>query len=137
MYATLADMLARFDEADLVQLTDQAGAGVIDEARVNTALTSASTLIDGYVAMKYRTSSVPIPSLLVDVACDIARHRLFRDTPPDAVVAARKAAIDTLDKIQKGTIKLDAGEETLVARPGAIRVDRRDRLFGRDSMGGF
>lgn len=138
MYATLADMLARYDEADLVQLTDQAGSGTIDEARVATALQDATDEIDGYVAAKYRTGTPPVPARLVKIACIIARHALFRDTAPDAVVKARDAAIAELRDIARGIIKLDDGSgEQLQTRPGAIVVDRRERIFGRDDMGGY
>jgi len=137
MYATLADMLARYDEADLVQLTDQAGTGTIDAVRVDTALKSASTRIDGYVATKYRTAGVAVHPLLVDLACTLARYQLFRDAPPESVVADRKDAIATLEKIASGAVKLDDGASEPPIRDGAIVVSRPDRIFGRDSMSGY
>ncbi len=135
-YATIADMLARWNEGDLIQLAeadDLDGAG----ARITTALTAASNTIDGYVAVKYRTGSAPVPPLLADIACDLARFRMFRDNPTEAAEKARDAAMAQLRDIAKGTIKLDDGEQPLAARPGAILVERPERLFGRDSMRGF
>lgn len=135
-YATIADMLARWSEMDLVQLAeadDLAGA----TPRITTQLTSAGHIIDGYVAVKYRTGAAPIPPLLTDIACDIARFRLFRDHPTDAAEKAHHAAMAQLAHIAKGTIKLDDGAEPLAERPGAILVERPERLFGRGSMGGF
>ncbi len=137
MYATLADLRSRYDEADLVQLTDQANLGVVDETRVASALKAAGVIIDGYVAVKYRTGAAPVPPLLTDLAMTLAWHRLHRNDVPETVETARKDAISSLEKISKGTIKLDAGEETLEARPGAVVVSRPTRIFGRDQMDGF
>lgn len=48
----------------------------------------------------------------------------------DAIIAATASA--------RGVIKLDDGSgEQLQTRPGAIVVDRRERIFGRDDMAGF
>lgn len=135
MYATLADMLARFDEAELVQLTDEANTGAIDQARVAVALADAATRIDGYVAVKYRAGA-PVP-LLTTIACALARHALYRKAPPEVVVDAQKEALATLRDIAKGVIKLDAGEEALPARDGAILVERPDRVFGRERLSGY
>lgn len=135
MYATLADLLACHDERDLIQLTDQSGAGVIDQARVDNAIRAASVIIDGHVAVKYRLGQ-PAP-LLTEIAVALAYHRLCGDTPPDAVVDAKKDAMAMLAKIAAGTIKLDQGEEQLPARPGAIVIAPRERHFSRDQMDGF
>lgn len=139
MYATVADMLARFESGELVQLTDIGDeiTGEIDEARVETALRGASTIIDGYVAAKYRTGQTPTPPLLTELACVLARHRLYRTAPPESVVKAQELALAQLKDISKGTIKLDAGEETIPERAGEYLVDRPERVFGRGSMGGF
>jgi phage gp36-like protein len=139
MYVTLDDLLARFPEADLVQLTDDEGAGAIDVSRIDRAIASAGTIIDGYVAAKYRTGQLPTPPLLTELAGDIVLFRLHerRDTPPERVSNAHDRALAMLAQIAKGTIKLDVGEETLAPRPGAVLVSRPTRLFGRDDMQGF
>lgn len=141
MYATLDDLLAECPEDVLVQLTDDEGAGAIDASRVTAALRSAAVVIDGYVAFKYRTDTegAPIPPLLVELARDIALYKLHlrRGQPPERIETAYKAATATLGQIAKGAIKLDAGEETLAPRPGAVLVSNPTRLFGRDDMSGF
>lgn len=138
-YATLDDLLARQAESELVQLSDDEGTGVLSVDRVEAALSSAAIVIDGHVAAKYRTSDIPPPPLLVELACDLAMHKLYarRAAPPDRITQARDAAMKMLVGIAKGTIKLDQGEAVLGARPGAILVARHERLFGRDDMVGF
>ncbi|RYY25237.1 MAG: DUF1320 domain-containing protein [Sphingomonadales bacterium] len=138
MYATLADMLARFSEDELVQLAQ--ADDVVDTRlaeRVATAIARVKPLIDGHVAAKYQIAGQPVPPLLTEISCDLARFALYRDTPPDAVKDARDQALKNLKDIAKGVIKLDQGEESLPAREGAVLVSRPPRVFGREAMEGF
>lgn len=139
-YATIADMQARFAQAELVQLTDDERTGAIVTTRVQTALDQADSVIDGYVAAYYRRADAasPIPPLLTDIACDIARYRLFRHgSPTEHVKNVHDERMRQLRDIASGKLKLDLGEETLQPRDGQILVDSADRHFTRDSMKGF
>jgi phage gp36-like protein len=135
IYATLADMQATFEERDLVQLSDWAGAGTIDQARIERALKKAGNKIDGYVAAKYGDrTALPVPPLLTELACDIAFYELHRSTPPDGVKDKHKAAIETLRDIAAGKVKIDEGVvDAQPARPGAIHFAGRKR-FSRDEL---
>jgi phage gp36-like protein len=136
-YATLADLLDRFPEAELIQLTDDAGAGSVDQARIDRALTAASATIDGYLAAQYQLPLARVPDNVIDICCDIARFKLWRTTPPENVEKANAAALKTLEQISKGVIKIDAGMREQPARDGAIVVEGGERIFGRDSMKGY
>lgn len=138
LFADLAAMQARFEERDLVQLTDEAGAGEIDAATVNSRLVSADALITSYVAARHK--DVPALAghpLLTDIACDYAFSLLWRSDMPDWVKDRRKLAIETLKNISSGAVKLDQGEETAPPRPGQIHVSGPERRFGRDSLDGY
>lgn len=138
IFATIDDMQdGRFPIRDLIELTDDAGAGTIDLVSLNRALDLADNEINGYVAAKYRRvdAGTPVPPLLIDIACDIARYRLFRHgSPTEQVKAHYERAVAQLKDIARGTIKLDLGEETLTERDGQILVESSERLFTRDSM---
>lgn len=138
MYATAQDMIDRFDEDELVQLTDAAGTGDIDQARLGRAIAEVEPVITGYVAKIYRDAGTdPVSSLLTGIACDLARHRLYRDAAPDAVKEAYDRALAMLKDIARGVIKLDDGEALREARPGAIVTNGREKIFSRSSMEGF
>lgn len=138
LFANLAAMQARFEERDLVQLTDEAGTGEIDQPRVDRALSSADTLITSYIAARHRdTAALAGHELLADIACDYAFSLLWRSELPDWVLLRRKDAIARLEAIAKGTIKLDAGEETAAPRPGQILTSGPERRLSRDSLDGF
>lgn len=136
-YATLDDMLARFQESELVQLTDEAGAGTIDQDKVDQAIVAASGTIDAYLAGAYKLPLATVHPTLVDLACDMARFRLCRGNPTEGVERAHTAAMKTLREIAAGTIKIDSGVEEHVERPGAVLIEGADRIFSRDRMKGF
>lgn len=142
-YAALSDLLERFEERELIQVTDDAGTGAIDEVRIDRALTAATGTIDGYLAVQYQLPLSRVPGNIVDICCDIARFKLWRTTPPESVEKANTAALKALEQISRGTIKIDAGMREQPARDGAILTTIDDasgdsgRIFGRDRLKGF
>lgn len=116
-YATVADMLARFSEAELAQLTDPDGAAV-DAARIETKLDDAQATIDGWIGQVYRLPllgcakplTVPggepervAPPQLVRIACDLARFWLRDAVQEDSDVYRRyQAAMAELKAIAEG-----------------------------------
>lgn len=138
VFADLAAMQARFEERDLLQLTDHDGSGTIDAARIDAVLTSADTLITSYVAARHAdVAALAGHRLLTDIACDYAFWLLWRSNVPEWVSDRRKAAIKQLESIAAGTIKLDLGEEQAAPRPGQILVTSDPQRFGRDKLSGF
>lgn len=123
-YATVADLVARFGELELVQLTDMENIppSVIDVARVDTKIGDACAFIDGYVGQVYRLPlagcakpvTVPgaqpdtvAPPVLVRIACDLARYYLHDDLAPENEVYRRyKAAVRELEAIAAGGAQL-------------------------------
>lgn len=124
IYATVADMIARFGELEIIQLTDldNIPPSVIDETRVETKIDDACAFIDGYVGLVYRLPLVgcakPVtvagatpeyvsPPVLVRIACDLARYYLHDDLAPENEVYRRyKAAVKELEAISKGESQL-------------------------------
>lgn len=138
-YATLQNLIRRFTEARLVQLTDRFDppAGVIDPTIVDEALEHARQLIDGYLADCYRLPLDPVPGLLEGLACDIAFFRLFLD-PTDEARKRYEEALKVLKDIQAGRIRLPVeGGAQAPAAPGQISVTSSPRLFGRERTRGF
>jgi phage gp36-like protein len=144
-YATVQDMIDRFGEQEMIQLTDDDNAAV-QAAPVERALEDAQGLVDGYVGRIYRLPltgcTKPVPTeeeplatelvahpLLVRLTCDIARYYLYDNLAPEHEVAGRyKAAEKTLQAIGDGKAGLSCpwgGEPgTLVAgdAPGTGEV---------------
>ncbi len=138
-YATLQDLITRFSERRLIQLTDrfQPPAQVIDETVTAEALKHAGDLIDGYVRAAYALPLSPVPPILNGLACDIAYFRLFQE-PTDEARKRYDDAQRTLRDISAGKIKLpvEGGAEP-ASRSDVIVRQGNPRLFSRPSMGGF
>lgn len=140
MYATQQDLIDRFGQEELVELTDRADppAGVVDSTVVTRALDDTAALIDGYVGVRYELPIAAVPALLTNLAADIARYKLYDEAPPEAVEKRHDDAIKTLRDIAAGKAKLDvAGAEPAGSTSGAPQFEAPDRLFDRDTMKGF
>ena len=105
-YATQDDMVARFSETELVQLTDDAGTGEIGP-RLAVALADADQVINGYAAGTYDVPLVPVPDLVTRWACDIARYFIHRDGVTELVEKNYKAALAGLKDVAKGDLILE------------------------------
>ncbi|PKG72986.1 DUF1320 domain-containing protein, partial [Shewanella sp. GutCb] len=74
VYASSAQMVARFGEDELVSLTDRDGtAGAIVARVLDVALNDATALINGYLAGRYTLPLPTPPAMLERLCCDIAR----------------------------------------------------------------
>jgi phage gp36-like protein len=135
-YATVCDLISRFGERELIQLTDRQEPPVdqVDETVAQPALDTASSIIDGYVGAKYALPLNAYPALLTDIACDIARFRLFSDQAPEAVIKRNDQAVSMLRAISKGEIKIDVGSIEPPPRPDVIEVSGPRRRFTSETL---
>lgn len=107
-YATQADMLARFGEDELIQLTDRADPpiGAIDAAVLAARLADADALIDGYLAGRYSLPLASTPAILTQYACDVARYLLYGNKMPEDVRDRYEDALRFLGRVADGRIGL-------------------------------
>lgn len=110
-YAVLSDLVARYGEAELIQLTDRMGDGAIDAAVVSQALADAGAVIDGYLAGRYTLPLASVPPILVGYCCDLARSRLYTDTPPENITKRADDAVKFLSLLGQGRINLGSAPE--------------------------
>lgn len=128
-YASTADLIRRFGEAEIIQLSDHDMTGEVNEAVVAAALADTDELINGYVGGRYAVPLAPVPPLVVMLACDLARYRLTRDAPTATVEAGHTHAMALLEDISRGKAILQAAG---VASPDAPAASDSDspRLVG-------
>jgi len=139
-YIVEADLLNRISEDQLIQLSDDAGAGSTDSAVITRAITEADAEINGYVATKH---SVPLASptdLIKKLSTDITIHNLFgrRQREPEDVRQRYDDAVKVLKSIAKGIVTLGVDP----APPESSRATRGEtfgpaRIFDRDKLGSF
>lgn len=121
-YATQAQMIVRFGEQELIQLTDRAQphTNVIDTAVLAAAITRADDLVDSYLRTRYTVPLLSVPPTIANAAENIARRYLYDDGAPEGVLTLYGEALAYLAALQKGQAKLDdtatapsAGEGTV------------------------
>ena len=135
-YATQANLVDRFGETELVQLTDRATppAGTIDATVVTRALTDADNKINSYLAARYTLPFASVPEILLQLACDIARYYLYEDRVTEIVQKRYDNAIAQLRDISAGKASLGLDAEGDVAAPaagGGPVASGGDRVFTR------
>lgn len=138
-YASRQDMSDRYGEEELIQLTNRANtAGPVDETVLARALADADAEIDTYLLGKFPLPLDPVPRVLVRVACDIARFRLFDDKATEEVRARYQDAISLLGKIASGTVALTAPAETVSpVQPRVVDGGVSPAVFSRNTLKGY
>lgn len=141
-YASQQDLIDRFGETELQQLTDKVNrpATTIDETTVSKCLADAEDLVDSYVGKLYSLPIASPPPILTRITCEIARFYLHgrRVDKDDPVSRAHDAAIAWLKDLSKGMVQLEAdGIAASQAGDSEVRTEAPDRVFTRDSMKGF
>lgn len=123
-YATVDDMIRRFGEREMIELTDRINLRPegLGKDIIVQAIADADAAIDGYVGKVYRLplrgcakppakpgaapQYVPPPQL-TRLSCDLARYYLYDDLAPEAEVYRRyKNALKELDAIAAGEAQL-------------------------------
>ncbi|ANQ83703.1 hypothetical protein dqs_0627 [Azoarcus olearius] len=132
-YATQAEMVSRFGERELVELTDRFDAplGLIDAGVLGKALADADVEIDGYIGARYTLPLATVPDRLVQLACDIARYHLYTNAVPELVAERYKAAIAFLRLVAAGGATLGLPETSGSAGMGLAEISTGRRLFAR------
>lgn len=139
-YASKQNMIDRFGQAELVQLTDRAipATGLIDDTVVNKALADADAEINGYLIGQYQLPLASVPANLELLACDIARFRLFDDRATEQVRQRYDDAVKYLTRVGKGELSLVLDQANNVAPPaGGPKFDGPDRTFSRDKLSDY
>jgi phage gp36-like protein len=142
-YATPDDMIARFPNRDLVQLTNEdPNLTEVDRIVTQRALDDASAEIDGYIESRFALPLADPPAVLARLTCDIAMYRLQALRPLHDLEDARKRyedAVAMLTRVARGEVTLgiapDSAEPPLA---GAVEtVEGPQRVFTRDKLKGL
>ncbi|NOR70973.1 MAG: DUF1320 domain-containing protein [Methylomarinum sp.] len=134
-YCTRQDMIGRFSEEELIQLTDNDNLDVIDDSVLNLAIDDAGAEIDGYLA-KYDLPLTTVPAVLVRLCADIARYFLYDDAAPERVKDRYDAAIKFLLNVSKGTISLGPDESgDIPVTNDSAEMTSGGRVFTRSDNG--
>ena len=117
-YATQTDLVDRFGETELAQRTNRVDGLTINTVVLARALADADAEIDSYLAIRYALPLGSTPVVLVRMAADLARYRLYDDGVPDTVRQRYEDAVALLKRMASGEVKV-AGSAALVVSSGS------------------
>lgn len=137
-YSTLADLLLAIPEATLIQLTDDAAAGEVNENAVSEAIATADSEIDGWCQSRYEVSFTDPPALIKKLSVDLAIYNLYSrwsEVIPETRTDRYKNAQRILEKIATGAITL--GSAAAAGETSGAEFMADDRLFTRTKLKGM
>jgi phage gp36-like protein len=139
-YASPQDMINRFPNRDLVQLTNEdPAATTVNTTVLQQALTDASAEIDGYIEGRFALPLSDAPAVLNRLASDIAMYRLQALRPLHDLADARRRyddAIAVLMKVATGELTLGLSVDGQEPPPAAEAeaVEGPGRIFNRGTL---
>ena len=146
-YINKADILTRIELAKLIQLTDDARLGVVNDDAVNSIIAGAEGTFDSYARLRY---SLPVTATqkVKETCLDLVEYPLVRRraTTKDGILDVKKqahdAAIKFCEALSSGKAALDvpAKEETKENPASGDRVlsgPSKEATFSDDKLRGF
>lgn len=126
MYCTQSAFAARFGSDEFEQLLPEDG-----DRTYAVAASDADGIVDGYLAARYAVPLSSVPSIIVGIAADLTRHRLYDEAPPKEVEARRKLALELLEQLRDGKLLLP-GLTVASASSQSVAVSSRTAVFTED-----
>ncbi len=105
-YCTIADLIARYGNEEILAIADRDEDGTPDELVIAAACDDAAAEIDARLAGRYRVPFERPAAVIRMLACDLARFRLLAGRPHEQAIERQKAAIALLDAMASGAISL-------------------------------
>ncbi len=143
-YATAQDVINRYPNRDLVQLTNEdPTATTVNDAPIAQALADASAEIDGYIEGRFTLPLTDPPAVLNRLTTDSAMYRMQSLRPLHDLEDARKRyedAIAMLTKVAAGelTLGLSADNQEPPTATGSVETVRAPgRVFNRGNLKGY
>jgi len=136
-YASLPLLQERFGLDELIQRSDKylPYTGAVVTSVIDRAVADADAEIDGFVGSRYTLPlPEPVPPVLVPIACDIARYRLYDDAVPVIVRQRYEDAIARLRDIAAGRLSLGIDPAPAASSQGSVAVRAPARIFGADQL---
>ncbi len=142
-YATIDDLVEAFGESEVTRLTAPEGnlEAPVEDAKVTRALTSATDLIDSYLARRYAVPlAAPYPPAITRACGVLARFQLAHGEqrePTEQMRLDRKETIAWLEALAEGRALLTGAQPVAGSSGAGARVSDRPRAFSTDALRGW
>lgn len=130
-YCIKTDILEQLDEDILIQLTDDADAGSVDETVVTRAIADADAEIDSYCGAHYEVPFSVVPTMVRKLSVDISIYNLYarRKRAPEDRENRYKDAIRFLRDVSTGKVSLGSTEPDDSDGGPEATTKKSDRAF--------
>lgn len=140
MYCTQAQMVERFGEQLVTQLTDRENLGAVNGPVLEAAMADAAAEIDMYLAGRYVLPLSSVPLTLTRLACILTRDVLATGSDVSDERWSKQAddARKLLREIAGGKVSL--GVDALAQSPSGgdgAQMESGGRIWGRDDSKGY
>ena len=142
-YVDIDGLEAVIPESVLIQLTDDAGSGVLDAAVVQSAIDDAAEEINGWIGRRFKLPLSTAPSILAKFNADIAVYNLYGRRSGDVPEKWRnryKDAVKFLEAVSDGrvTLGVQPGPDAPTAGSSAgIKTSARTKIFSETELDKF
>lgn len=147
---TTADLKRKFTEQELIELTDDANTGSVDEAVIALAIASGEEEFNLYASRYYAIPVTPLPAAVKEKVIDLCayqlmtrRPRLLHDEAADGPfwIRLRKELLRWLEALasEKRTALIPGADENAapVATGGRARVVTDTPVFTQENLKAF
>ncbi len=141
MYTNLNEILKEFRTEELAILTGDPSGSVIDQNRVDYAISNACSLIDSYLRNRFNVPFSPVPIMINFIARELSVANLYEyyhhnGMVPPTISRRKSNALYLLKLIQNGDLQLDFSDG--IQRP-ILRAnkDKDNRIFNSDLLDNF
>jgi phage gp36-like protein len=135
-YNSIEDLRIALTSARLIELTDDVGSGLVDEAVAAAAGSAAQNEIDPYLASRYPLPLALVPGIIKETSIALCAYWLYRrrmNEVPKRIATDRENAIRLLDHIREGTVPLDVMESSTIM----CNKTAGDRMFPKSVLDQF
>ena len=138
-YSTKADIQKEISDEQLIALTDDAGSGQMDDAKITAAIAKADGIIDSYCGQVATVPLTTVHDVIKEHSITIAIYFLFsrRSAVPEIRRKNYEDAIAHLKDISTGKASLPPVGASEVPGGDETEISSADRIFTRDKMKGF
>ena len=141
MYCTLDDIKVVMPDVFIAQTSNDDDSSEISTEIVDAVIASVSDTIDSYLRNRYALpiAEGDVPPALRDAASVMCKYKLWTrriEDAPQGLIDDNAKAIEYLNRIQKGAVKLDLSG-THGGRPQMIKVQTSEQIFSNDLLSRF
>jgi phage gp36-like protein len=139
-YTDENELRKRFGDVEIDQLSDPLRTGQPDTEVTERAIADADALINAHLSARYSLPLASVPAVLVTIACDVARFKLWHRNAPQEVRDRYDDALDQLKMFAQGLLTLPPDAITGDAQPvQSIKTAAfaPERIFTADKLSGY